>query len=104
MPLHLRSPDSVGPRSNLMLRTPTAHCATDPRALIESFLAGEEEALAIVDGVQADRETNEIVDNVVDLSGQYFVIDGDLTYRYIADEILPGSRFERSDDYYDEAA
>ena len=76
----------------------------DPRALIESFLAGEEEALAIVDGVQADRETNEIVDNVVDLSGQYFVIDGDLTYRYIADEILPGSRFERSDDYYDEAA
>ena len=33
---------------------------------------------------------NRIVDNVVDLSGQYFVIDGDLTYRYVADEVLPG--------------
>jgi hypothetical protein len=40
----------------------------------------------------------------VDLSGQYFVIDGDLTYRYIADELLPGSRFERYPAFYDEAA
>lgn len=84
---------------------PNSPLRRDPRALIESFLAGDDEALAIVDGAQADLETSaEIVDNVVDLSGQYFVIDGDLTYRYVADEVLPGSRFERIDDYYDEVA
>jgi len=83
---------------------PNSPLRRDPRALIESFLAGDEEALAIVDGAQADLEQAEIVDNIVDLSGQYFVIDGDLTYRYVADEVLPGSRFERGDYYYDEAA
>lgn len=84
---------------------PNSPLRRDPRGLIESFLAGDEEALAIVDGAQADLDQPaEIIDNVVDLSGQYFVIDGDLTYRYVADELLPGSRFERADYYDDEAA
>ena len=84
---------------------PNSPLRHDPRALIEAFLAGDHEALEIVDGAQANLDPVDIVDNVVDLSGQYFVIDGDLTYRYVADELLPGSRFERTGaDYDDEAA
>ena len=83
---------------------PNSPLRRDPRALIEAFLAGQDEAIEIVEGAQADLDAIEIVDNVVDLSGQYFVIDGDLTYRYVADEILPGSRFERTSAYYDDEA
>ena len=83
---------------------PRSRLRHNPRALVEAFLSGDEEALAIVEGARADFDDDEPrVDRVVDLSGQYFVIDGDLTYRYVADEILPGSRFERAtsyDDYY----
>ena len=83
---------------------PDSRLRRDPRALIDAFLGGDGEALAIVEGAQSNLEPAEIVDNVLDLSGQYFVIDGDLTYRYVADEFLPGSRFERSPDDYDDAA
>lgn len=83
---------------------PNSALRHDPRGLIEAFLTGDEEALAIVEGAQADLDPDAIVDNIVDLSGQYFVVDGDLTYRYVADEMLPGSRFERHAYYDDRAA
>jgi len=76
----------------------------DPRALVEAFLAGDQEALSIVDGdpTLAGREPLPTQETLLDLSGQYFVIDSDLTYRYVADELLPGSRFESYDDRYDD--
>lgn len=86
---------------------PNSPLRRDPRGLIEAFLGGDPEALAIVEGARGDFGHVAVADpedTVIDLSGQYFVIDGDLTYRYIADELLPGSRFERYPAFYDEAA
>ena len=85
---------------------PDSPLRSDPRALIESFLAGDREALSIVDGGAgaAGQEPVPQQEELLDLSGQYFVIDGDLTYRYVADDILPGSRYENYDDRFTEAA
>ncbi|MBT5775412.1 MAG: hypothetical protein HOH95_13680 [Dehalococcoidia bacterium] len=85
---------------------PDSALRSDPRALIEAFLAGDQEALSIVDG-GVDAPGHEPVpqpEELMDLSGQYFVIDGDLTYRYVADDVLPGSRYENYDDRFAEAA
>jgi hypothetical protein len=78
-------------------RTACSATTLDDRQCL--FVAGE-----ALEGSQADLDPEAIVDNIVDLSGQYFVIDGDLSHRYVADEVLPGSRFELSAYYDDRAA
>ena len=77
---------------------------SDPRALVEAFLAGDHEALSIVDGDPHAAQQPVEQEELIDLSGQYFVVDGDLTYRYVADEQLPGSRYEHYDDPFSRAA